>query len=102
MQVDKGRLLHMTLGRLSRLKEGEGLLLQPWKKDRAVCVIRRGEIFQVLERGFVQEEFYVEREKAKKVLKGVCSKEFPRSHKVWLRLLGPEEAEAFVARFSSM
>lgn len=95
MQVDKGRLLHATLERLSRLKEGEGVLLQPYKKDRSVCVIRRQETFQVLERGFSREEFFVEPEKIRKLLKGLCRKEFPRSHKVWLELLGPEEAAVF-------
>ncbi len=91
----------MVLVRLSRLKEGEGLLLQPYKRDRAVCVIRRGDVFHVLERGFVREEFLVESEKVKKLLKGLCKKEFPRSHKVWLNLLGPEEADAFTGQSSS-
>lgn len=95
MQIDKGRVLHATLARLSRLKEGEGLLLQPYKKDRAVCVIRRRETFQVLERGFSRQEFFVETEKIRKLLKGLCKKEFPRSNTVWLNLLGPEEADVF-------
>lgn len=96
MQVDKGRLLHTVLARLSRLEEGEGVLLQPFKKDRSVCVIRRGETFQVLERGFSRKEFVVEREKIKKLLKTLCRKEFPRSNKIWLNLLGKKEADAFV------
>ncbi len=95
MQVDKGRLLHTVLARLSQLEEGEGVLLQPFKKDRAVCVIRRGETFQVLERGFSRKEFVVEREKIKKLLKVLCRKEFPRSNKIWLNLLGTQGADAY-------
>ncbi len=95
MQIDKGRLLHTVLARLSQLKDGEGVLLQPYKKDRAVCLIRRGETFQVLERGFSRKEFVVEREKIKKLLKTLCRKEFPRSNKIWLNLLGKEDTDAF-------
>lgn len=90
----------MVLVRLSRLKKGEGLLLRPYKRDRAVCVIQRGDVYQVLERGFVRQEFLVEPERVKKLLKGLCKKEFPRSRKVWLNLLGPEEADAFTGRSS--
>jgi hypothetical protein len=91
MQVDKGRLLHETLTRLDRLAEGEGLLLQPFKKDRAIVVILQKGMYQVLERGFVKESFIVETKKVRKLLKTLCRKEFPRSNKVWLTLHTSEE-----------
>lgn len=91
MQVDRGRLLHETLARLARLEEGEGLLLQPFKKDRAIFVILQEGMYQVLERGFVKKEFIVETKKIRKLLKSLCRKEFPRSNKVWLTLHTSDE-----------
>lgn len=96
MQVDKGRILQETLARLSRLEEGEGLLLQPYKKDRSVYVIRRKNMYQVLERGFARKEFAVETRKIKKLLKTLCKKEFPRSNKVWLNFCTAEDVVSFV------
>ncbi len=95
MQVDKGRLLQETLARLSKLREGEGLLLQPYKKDRAVCVIRRENMYRVVERGFARKEFVVESKKIRKLLKTLFKKEFPRSNKIWLNVIAPEEADKF-------
>ena len=99
MQVDRGRLLHETLARLARLEEGEGLLLQPFKKDRAICVILQKGMYQVLERGFVKKEFIVEMKKIRKLLKNLCRKEFPRSNKVWLTLHTSEEISELRSRW---
>jgi len=98
MQVDKGRVLQETLARLSRLGEGEGLLLQPYKKDRSVYVIRRKSMYQVLERGFAKKEFAVEKGKVKKLLKTLCKKEFHRSNKVWLNFCTAEEVDSFTEK----
>jgi hypothetical protein len=100
MQVDNGRVLQETLARLSRLGEGEGLLLQPYKKDRSVYVIRRKDMYQVLERGFAQKEFAVATGKIKKILKTLCKKEFPRSNKVWLNFCTAEEVDSFAEKWS--
>ncbi len=96
MQVDKGRLLHETMSRLSKLQSGEAVLLQPYKKDRSVCVIvLANKTFKILEQGFGQNEFLVDAKKIRKFLKIVCKREFPRSNKVWLRILRPEEVADF-------
>lgn len=98
MQIDKGRLLHETLARLRTLKNGEGLLLQPYKRDRAVCIVALDGRFHVMEQGFDKNEFLVEAKKIKKLLKTLCKKEFPRSNKVWLKLLSCEELAEFRER----
>jgi hypothetical protein len=99
MQVDKGRILQETLTRLSRLGEGEGLLLQPYKKDRSIYVVRRKNMVQVFEQGFVRKEFMVETGKVKKLLKTLCKKEFPRSNKVWLNVCTAEEVSHFAEKW---
>ncbi len=87
MQVDKGRVLQEIMQRLKKIKNGEGILLQPYKKDRSVWVVMQGDSYSVHERGFVQKDLIVEKKKIKKLIKTVCRREFPRSNKVWLTVL---------------
>ncbi len=98
MQIDKGRIVQEIVARLSKLKDGEGLLLQPYKKDRSVYVIRRGSCCRVLERGFVRKECVLEMNKVRKLLKTVCKREFPRSNKIWLKLCAAEEVESLLEK----
>ena len=66
MQIDKGRILHETLARLGKLVHGEGLLLQPFKKDRAVCLVVLDGKVRVLERGFVESDYVDDAKKIRK------------------------------------
>ncbi len=91
MQVDKARILHESLARLAKLVHGEGLLLQPFKKDRAICLVALDGAVRILERGFVENDYVVDAKKIRKELKVLCRREFPRSNKVWLKRLSPEE-----------
>ncbi len=100
MRVDNGRLLHESLTRLARLEEGEGLSLQPFKKDRAILVILQDGMYQVLERGFARKDFVVDSKKIKKLLKILCRKEFPRSNKVWLTLHTSEAIKILTDKYS--
>ncbi len=100
MQVDNGRLLHETLARLARLGEGDGVLLQPFKKDRAIFVVLQDGMYQVLERGFARKEYVVDSKKIKKLLKTLCRREFPRSKKVWLTLHTVEEIQTLTGKWS--
>lgn len=95
MQVDKGRILHETLARLARLSDGEGLLLQPFKKDRAVCLVPFDGGIRVLERGFAKNDYVVDATKIRKELKVLCRREFPRSNKVWLKRISPQKVLHF-------
>ena len=98
MQFDKGRILQETLARLSKLREGEGVLLQPYKKDRSLCIILRENMYQVIERGFDDKVFLVKAVRIRKVLKSLCRKEFPRSNKIWLKVCSSEEIDNFVIK----
>lgn len=85
--------MHESLTRLVRLAVGEGLLLQPFKKDRSVCLVVLGNAIRILERGFAENDYVVEEKKLKKELKVLCRREFSRSNKVWLKYLTREEVE---------
>ncbi len=98
MQFNKGRILQETLARLSKLREGEGVLLQPYKKDRSLCIVLRENMYQVIERGFDDKVFLVKAVRIRKVLKSLCRKEFPRSNKIWMKVCSREEIDNFVLR----
>lgn len=96
MQVDKGRILHETLLRLAKLAVGESLVLQPFKKDRTVCLVALGGAVRILERGFAESDYVVEEKKIKKELKVLCRREFPRSNKVWLKRLSRQDTSMYL------
>ena len=98
MQVDKGRILHETLARLAKLASGEGLLLQPFKKDRSVCLVPQYGAVRIVEKGFAEKDYAVEEKKLKKELKILCRREFPRSKKVWVKRLTCEEIAALLKK----
>jgi len=97
MRIDKRRLIQETVTRLSKLAEGEGLLLQPYKKDRSVYVVRREDSYFVVERGFASKEFIVDRKRIKKTLKTLCRREFPRSNKIWLNYMSQKDTAQLTA-----
>ncbi len=97
MQVDKGRILHETLACLQGLEPDQGLLLQPFKKDRSVCISFLDGAVAVVEKGFVEKEYLVGKKKIKKLLKGICKREFPRSNKIWLQQLSSQELALFLS-----
>lgn len=86
-----GRVIQETVTRMKTVADGEGLLLQPHKKDRSVYVIRRGASFGVFEKGFSIQHFTVDAGKLKKLLKTICRREFPRSNKVWVSKITARE-----------
>ena len=98
MQVDKGRILHETLARLAKLTPGEGLALQPFKKDRSVWLVPQNGVVRIVEKGFAEKDYVVEEKKLKKELKILCRREFPRSNKVWLKRLTCEEVAALAVK----
>jgi len=65
MQVDKRRILHETLARLVKLTSGEGLLLQPFKKDRSVYLVLQAGAIRIVEKGFAKKDYVVEEKKLK-------------------------------------
>ncbi len=92
MLLDRGRIIEETVRRMARAGEAEGLLLQPYKKDRSVSIIRCGEGYEVFETGFFCQRIMVDSGKLKKLLKTICKREFPRSNKVWINSLSAEDS----------
>ena len=72
-----------------------GVELLSYKRDRSIALICREEgRYQVIERGFEEQEYFVERSGLPRLLKTMFKREFPRSRKVRLfKFSEPEELE---------
>lgn len=88
--LDKSALLPALRARLNKLPLGHALDLRTYKRDRSVVIIRQGEgRWRVIEDGFEQQEFAVDDDGLKKLVKTLLKREFPRSNKIRLSQLGP-------------
>ena len=71
---------------MRKMETGDSLELLTWKKDRSLLLVKQsGEKVVVVERGFVEEEYQVEFNKLKKLLKSLLKREFHRSHKIRIK-----------------
>ena len=71
---------------MRKMETGDSLELLTWKKDRSLMLVKQsGEKVVVVERGLVEEEYQVEFNKLKKLLKSLLKREFPRSHKIRIK-----------------
>lgn len=87
--VDKSALMAILGTRLKKLPVGHAIDLRTYKRDRSVVIVRvDGERFRVIEEGFEQQEFFVDRDKLDRLLKTLVKREFPRSNKIRLYQLG--------------
>ncbi len=81
--VDISNVIPVVLKKVVQLDEGQSLVLQTYKRDRSLTVVRLADQrILVREDGFSKEEFEVDIAKLKKLLKTLVKKEFPRSNKV--------------------
>lgn len=94
--IDKTKIVDTVLERLKKLPLWHYLELRTYKRNRSVVIVKKAEDeVVVIEDGYFKGQFRVSPEKLKKVLKTLLRKEFPRSHKIRLYVMGKfVEAEA--------
>ncbi|BCO09560.1 hypothetical protein GF1_19360 [Desulfolithobacter dissulfuricans] len=87
--LDKNAALATVLARCRKLDPGQAIELLTWKKDRSVRIIRLEDgRLRVEERGFERQDFVVQADKLKKLLRTLIKREFPRSHKIRMTIHG--------------
>ena len=87
--IDKTKIIEAVTERLKELPLGHYLDLRTYKRNRSVIIVKEGkEHLVVIENGYCQEKFYLKQEKLKKLLKTLVRKEFPRSNKIRLYVMG--------------
>ena len=93
--IDKTKASEAVLERLEELPVGHYLELRTYKRNRSLYIVKKGEDdFLIIEDGYVKERFCVGHDKLKKSLATLLRKEFPRSHKVRLYVMGMFKEEA--------
>jgi len=81
--LDISTAIPNILQRLDKLPVGHCLDLRTFKRNRSVIIIKKQEeCFEIIENGFYQDRFEVQKDKLKKNLKRLLKKEFPRSNKM--------------------
>jgi len=84
--LNKAIAVQEVLRCLRKMETGDSLELLTWEKDRSLLLVKQsGEKVVVVERGFVEEEYQIEFNKLKKLLKSLLKREFPRSHKIRIK-----------------
>ena len=87
--IDKDKIIETVRERLKKLPVGHYLDLRTYKRNRSVIIVNKGEEnLLVIENGYYQERFHLKEEKLNKLLKTLLRKEFPRSNKIRLYVMG--------------
>lgn len=87
--IDKTKIVDTVVERLKKLPVSHYLDLRTYKRNRSVVIVKQAEDdLLVIEDGYFKERFRVGPEKLKRVLKALLRKEFPRSRKIRLYVMG--------------
>lgn len=87
--LDKSALIPALRARIAKLPVGHAIDLRTYKRDRSVVIVKlTAEQLLIIEDGFEQNEYRIEKGGLQKILKTLLKREFPRSNKVRLYQLG--------------
>lgn len=90
--IDRASAVETVVSRMKKAEPGHGLDVRTYKRDRGVRVRRmRDDRFEVVQDGFGHERFEVDAKKLKKLLKRLFRIEFPRSNRLRVYALPPQE-----------
>ena len=87
--IDKDKIVTTVLEKLKKLPVDHYLDMRTYKRNRSLVIVKKSEdIFLIIENGYFHENYHVHSDKLKKTLTNLLKKEFPRSHKVRLYVMG--------------
>ena len=86
--IDKEKTIETVCERIGKLPLGHYLDIRSYKRNRSVIIAKMEKELLVIEDGYVKNRFLIKPEKLKKVLKTLLKREFPRSRKIRLYVMG--------------
>jgi len=87
--IDKTKIIDTVWERLEKLPIGHYLDLKTYKRNRTVILVKIDETkLLVIEDGYFKNRFLITPDKLKKLLKTLLKREFPRSKKIRLYVMG--------------
>lgn len=92
--IDKTKIIDTVCKKLEKLPLGHYLDLKTYKRNRTVIIakIDKNRLL-VIENGYFKDRFLIKPDKLKKLLKTLLKKEFPRSKKIRLYVMGEFKEE---------
>ncbi len=87
--IDKTKIIDTVCERLVKLPLGHYIDLKTYKRNRTIIIVKIDEKkLLVIEDGYFKDRFLIKFDKLKKLLKTLLRKEFPRSKKIRLYVMG--------------
>ena len=87
--IGKTKIIDAVCERLEKLPLGHYIDLKTYKRNRTVIIVKIDEkALLVIEDGYFKNRFLITYDKLKKLLKTLLKKEFPRSKKIRLYVMG--------------
>ena len=87
--IDKTKIIDAVCERLEKLPLGHYLDLKTYKRNRTVMIVKVDvKELLVIEDGYFKDRFLITPDKLRKLLKNLLRKEFPRSQKIRLYVMG--------------
>jgi len=87
--IDKTKIIDAVCERLEKLPLGHYLDLKTYKRNRTVMIVKVDvKELLVIEDGYFKDRFLITPDKLRKLLKTLLRKEFPRSQKIRLYVMG--------------
>lgn len=87
--IDKDKIIETVMTKLEKLPVEHYLDLRTYKRNRSLVIVKKSEDnFLIIEDGYFREKHYLRSDKLKKSLKTLLKKEFPRSNKIRLYVMG--------------
>jgi hypothetical protein len=87
--IDKDKIIETVIEKLQKIPVDHYLELRTYKRNRSLVIVKKSEDdFLIIEDGYLHERYHLKSDKLKKTLKALLKKEFPRSHKVRLYVMG--------------
>jgi len=89
LMIDKTKIIDTVCERLEKLPLGHYIDLKTYKRNRTVIIVKVDEKkLLVIEDGYFKDRLFIKPDKLKKLLKILLKKEFPRSKKIRLYVMG--------------
>lgn len=87
--IDRDKIIGTVVEKLKKLPVEHYLDLRTYKRNRSLVIVKKSEDdFLIIEDGYFHERYHLQSDKLKKTLRSLLKKEFPRSHKIRLYVMG--------------
>lgn len=90
-QIDRGSAIHFVMNNMDQLGNGQVMRIENQKNDRFVEIRKFGTKLEILEDGYSHTTNRINEEGLKSMLSKMIEYEFPRSHKLRIKIRKTEQ-----------